>query len=46
MDPQLAFIVRQTKPKTLDEVVTAALEMQSHLQLANHTMTLATLTLL
>lgn len=41
MDPQVAFNVRQTKPKTLDEVVTATLDVQSHLQLANCTMTLA-----
>ena len=37
-DPQLAFSVRQAKPKTLEEVITATLEMQSHLQLATRTL--------
>ena len=33
-DPQLAFSVRQAKPKTLDKALTSTLEMQSHLQLS------------
>ena len=33
-DPQLAFSVRQKRPETIDEVVTATLEMQAHLSLA------------
>lgn len=34
-DPQLAFGVRQKRPKTVDEAVAATLELHSHLQLAN-----------
>lgn len=33
-DPQLAFSVRQKNPQTIDEAVTATLEIQSHLRLA------------
>ena len=37
-NPQPAFIGQQIKPKTLEEVVTATLEMQLHLQLTTHAM--------
>ena len=33
-DPQLAFSVRQKQPASIDEAVTATLEMQAHLSLA------------
>jgi len=37
-DPQLAFSVRQVKPNMLEEVITATLEMQLHLQLTTCTL--------
>ena len=35
-DPQLAFSMRQKQPATVDDVVAATLELQSHLKLTNN----------
>ena len=38
-DPQLAFSIRQKRPASIDDAVTATLEMQAHLSLAKRATT-------